>query len=139
MKDDYHKVLKEWTSFFLSNQVPFDGQDYEKQKESRTRDLLLFRLQHKFRKFILLVMYYLTRLDVIWTGFWVIPIFTSANVWKAIHDTQIIPLSLSLLNLESMKEEGKKISLSRGRKALFRWNTNSAIICEKIKNSWDRL
>ena len=49
--------------FLLSNPNPFNGQDYEKQKEPGTSDQSLFRLQNKFRKIPLLVMYYLTKFD----------------------------------------------------------------------------
>ena len=49
--------------FLLSNPIPFNGQDYEKQKEPGTSDQSLFRLQNKFRKIPLLVMYYLTKFD----------------------------------------------------------------------------
>ena len=60
------KSLKKANFFFLSNTVPFNGQNYQKQKEPGTSDQLLFRLRNKFRKIILLVMYYLTKFyDVI--------------------------------------------------------------------------
>ena len=60
------KSLKNLTSFFLLNPVPFNGQDYEKQKGPGTSDKSLFRLQSKFPKITLLVMYYLTKFgDVI--------------------------------------------------------------------------
>ena len=49
---DYQKAIK--------NPVSFNGKDCEKQKESGTSDQWLFRLQVKFRKIPLLVMYYLT-------------------------------------------------------------------------------
>ena len=42
---------------------PFNGQDYKKQKRPRTRDQSLFRLQNKFRKIHLSVVYYLTKFD----------------------------------------------------------------------------
>ena len=63
MKEDYQRALKELTLFFLSNPIPFNGQDYEKEKGSGTSDKLFFRLQNKFRKIPLLVMYYLTKPD----------------------------------------------------------------------------
>ena len=59
------KSLKKLTLFLLSNPVPFNGQDYEKQEGPGTSDQLLFRLQNKFRKIILLVMYYLAKFDVV--------------------------------------------------------------------------
>ena len=63
MKEDYQKALKKVTLFFLSNPVPFNRQNYQKQKGPGTSDQSLFRLQNKFRKIPLLVMYYLTKSD----------------------------------------------------------------------------
>ena len=63
MKEDYQKPLKKVTLFFPSNPVPFNGQNYQKQKGPGTSDQLLFRLQNKFRKVPLLVMYYLIKCD----------------------------------------------------------------------------
>ena len=63
LKEDYQKALKKVTSFFLSNPVPFNGQNNQKQKAPGTSDQSLFRLQNKFRKVPLLVMYYLTKSD----------------------------------------------------------------------------
>ena len=62
LKDDYQKALKKFSSFFLSNPVPFNGQSYQK-KGSGTSNQLLFRLQNKFRKIPLFVIYYLTKFD----------------------------------------------------------------------------
>ena len=63
MKKDYEKAFKKLILFFLSNPVPFNGQNYRKQKVPQTSDQLLFRLQNKFIKIPLLVMYYLTMFD----------------------------------------------------------------------------
>ena len=57
------KSLKKVNFIFLSNPVPFNGQSYLKQKGSGTSDQSLFRLQSKFRKIHLLVIYYLTKFD----------------------------------------------------------------------------
>ena len=57
------KALKKSTSIFLLNSVPLNGQDYGKQKGPGTSHQWLFRLQNKFRKIPLLVMYYLTKSD----------------------------------------------------------------------------
>ena len=95
MKKDYQKALKKLTLFFLSNPVPFNGQSYQKQKEPGTSDQLLFRLQNKFRKIPLLVIYYLTKFD----GFLVIQKITSANLLQPIHD--IINYSTSICPFES--------------------------------------
>ena len=48
------KRLQKGTLFFLLNPVPFNRQNYQKQKGPGTSDQLLFRLQNKFRKFPLL-------------------------------------------------------------------------------------
>ena len=63
MKEDYQKALKKLTLFFLLNLVPYNGQSYQKQIWSGTSDQLLFRLQGKFRKIPLLVIYNLTKFD----------------------------------------------------------------------------
>ena len=58
------------TLFFLSNPVPFNGQSYQKEKRPGTSNQSLFRLQKKFTKISLLVIYYLTKFDgVIQSGF----------------------------------------------------------------------
>ena len=70
MKEDYQKALKKVTSFFPSNLVPFNRQNYKKQKRPGTSDQSLFRLQNKFRKIPLLLIYYLTKFDdVMQSGF----------------------------------------------------------------------
>ena len=63
MKEDYQKPFKKLTLFFLSNPVPFNGQSYKKQKGLGTTDLSLFRLQNKFTKISLLVIYYQAKFD----------------------------------------------------------------------------
>ena len=57
------KSLRKSTLFFLPNPVPFNGQSYQKQKGPGTSDQSLFRLQNKFRKIPLFVIYYLTKFD----------------------------------------------------------------------------
>ena len=57
------KSLKKGTFIFLSTPVPFNRQNYQKQKGIRISDQSLFRLRNKFRKIILLVMYYQTKFD----------------------------------------------------------------------------
>ena len=63
MKEDYAKALKKATSFFLPNPVPFNRQNYQKQKGPGTSDQPLFRLRKKIRKILLLVMHYLSKFD----------------------------------------------------------------------------
>ena len=64
MKEDYQKALTKVNSFFVSNPVPFNRQNNQKQKEPETSDQLPTRLQNKFRKVpLLVIMYYLTKFD----------------------------------------------------------------------------
>ena len=63
MQEIYQKALNKLTSFFLLNSIPFNGQSYKKLEASGASDLSLFRLQNKFRKIPLLVIYYLTKFD----------------------------------------------------------------------------
>ena len=63
MREDYQKALKKLTLFFLSNQVPFNGESYQKQKGAGTSDQSFFRLQNKLQKIPLLVIYYWTKFD----------------------------------------------------------------------------
>ena len=51
------------TLCILSNPVPFNGQSYQKQYGPGTSDQSLFRLENKFRKIPLLVIYYLTKFN----------------------------------------------------------------------------
>ena len=57
------KSLKKVTLFFPLNPVPFNGQNHKKQKDLGTSDQSFFRLQNKFRKIPLLVVYYLSKFD----------------------------------------------------------------------------
>ena len=57
------KSLKKITLFFLLNPVLFNGQNCKNQNEHGTGDQSFFRLQNKFRKIPLLVVYYLTKFD----------------------------------------------------------------------------
>ena len=131
MKEDYQKALKKLTSFFLSNPVPFNKQNNQKQKGPRTSDQSLFRLQDKFRKVPLLVMCCLTKFDdVIQSGFWVILKIASANLCKPIYG--IINYSTSICPFES----GKCGNDGKGeRKELFGWNKKQIrpVIWWKIK------
>ena len=52
MKENYQETLKKLTLFFLSNSVPFNGQDYEKQKEPGTSDQSHFMSQTSSEKFL---------------------------------------------------------------------------------------
>ena len=102
MKEDYQKALENVTFFLLSSPVPFNRQNYQKQKRPGTSDQWLFTLRNKFRKIPLLVMYYLTKFDDL------ILKITSANLCKPIYD--IINYSTSICPFESGKcgKEGEK-------------------------------
>ena len=52
MKEAYKKTLTKVTLVFLSNPVPFNEQNYQKQAGPGTSDQSLFRLRNKFRKFL---------------------------------------------------------------------------------------
>ena len=106
MKENCQKGFKMLTSFFLSNWVPFNGRDYEKQKGPRNSDQPLIRLQNKFRKIPLLVMYYLPSLMI-----WYKAVF---ELFRKLHliiyacqfmASKIIQLSFVLLNLESVERK----------------------------------
>ena len=57
------KGLKKVNFIFLLSPVPFNGQSYQKQYGPGTSDRLVFRLQNKFRKIPLLVIYYVNKFD----------------------------------------------------------------------------
>ena len=80
----------------------------------------LLRLQSKFRKIPLLVIYYMTKLDdVRYSSFWVILKITSGNLHKAIH--HIINYSTLICPFESRKcgkgENNKNLNISRLKRA----------------------
>ena len=148
LKEDYQKAFKKLTLFFLSNPVPFNGQNYKKQKRSGTSDKSLFRLQSKFKNILLFVIYYLTKFDdIMSSSYWLIPKITSANLCKSIDD--IINYSTSICPFESWNcgEKGKKLqkyeyleneksfldeikSIFQGLKSIFK----GLSFGEKIKN-----
>ena len=67
-----------------------------------TSDQSLFRLQTKFIKIFLLVIYYLSKFEgAIQSGFGVIPKITLANLCKPIHD--VTNYSTSICHFESEK------------------------------------
>ena len=70
------------------NPVPFNRQNYQKQKQPGTSEQSLFRLRNKFRKTPLLVMYYLTKFDDVYNIEWFLSYsknyickFIRANLW----------------------------------------------------------
>ena len=128
MTEDYQKALKKLSSFFLSNQVPFNGQSCKKRKGSGTSHQSLFRSRNNFRKILLFIIYYLTKFDdVVQSSFSVISKITSANLCKSIHDT--INYSTSICPFESGKcgKEGKKLQK-------FEYLENEKSFLDEIKN-----
>ena len=113
------KALKKLTVYFLSNPVQFKGQNYQKQKVLGTSDQLLCRLQNKFRKIHLLVMYSLSKFDdvinkVFFELFQKLCLQIYANQFMA---TCIIHF---LFNLESVKRKGRNynnLNISRMKRA----------------------
>ena len=107
LKEDHQKALKKSTLFFLTNTVPFNGQRYHKQKGPGTSKQSLFRLQNKSRKIISYILF--DQVDVIESGFWVIPKTASTSLCKAIYD--IINCSTSICPSLSGNcgKEGKKV------------------------------
>ena len=102
------KSRKKINLYFSFQPSSFNEQDYEKQKWPGTSNQSLLRLQKKFKKNPLLMMYYLTKFDgVIQSGFWVIPKNTFATC-KPIHE--IINSSTFICPFESGEcgKEGKK-------------------------------
>ena len=59
----FWKGFKKLTLFFRLNPVLFTGQNHQKRKGPGTSDQLLSTFWNKFRKILLLVMYYLTKFD----------------------------------------------------------------------------
>ena len=62
-KEDDQNALKKLSLLFVSHSVPSNVQDYEKEKGPGASDQSLSRIQKKFTKILLLVMYYLTKFD----------------------------------------------------------------------------
>ena len=93
--------------------LSIDKQNYQKQKGPGVSYQLLFRLRSKFRKFPLLVMYYLTKFD--------------ANLCKPNYD--IINYSTSICPFESGKcgKEGEKLQK-------FEYLENEKSSLDEIKN-----
>ena len=57
------KSLKKVNFIFPFKHLPFNGQNYQKQKGSGTCDRLLFRLQNEFKNIPLFAIYHLIKFD----------------------------------------------------------------------------
>ena len=92
---------------FFKNKIFWKGiiKNLSNQKGPGTSDQSLFRLQNKFTRTSLLVIYYLTKFDgVIYSSSWVIPkiiTYTCINLYKPIYD--IINYSISICSFKSRK------------------------------------
>ena len=130
MKEDHQKALKRVTLFFLLNPVPFNSQNYQKQKRPRTSDQSLCRLWNRFTKIPLYISYVLS--DQVW---WcnVEPFlsyskncickFMQANLW---YHKLIIPLSF-LFESGKCGKEGIKLQK-------FEYLKNKKSSLDEIKN-----
>ena len=90
------------TLFFLSNTVPFNGQNYQKEKVPATSGQSLFRLRSKFRKLPLIVRLF-------------------ANLCKAISN---INYSISICpfesgNCEKKVKKYKNLNISRTKRTVL--------------------
>ena len=63
LKEDYQKALEKLTLFFFRTQPLLMDKVIKSKKGPGTSDQSLSRLQNKFRKITLLVIYYLTKFD----------------------------------------------------------------------------
>ena len=127
MKEDYWKALKRVTLFFLSNPVPFNSQNYHKQKEPGASDQLLFSLINKFKKSSF-ISYVLS--DQVW---WCnikqllsyfenyICKFIQVNLW---HKLFHFHLSFWIRKVWKGRQKTTKIWISWERKKVFRWDKN---------------
>ena len=110
------KTLQKVNFIFSFKPIPFNVQSYQKQKGPGTSDQSLFRLPNKFTKIYLLVIYYLTKFDgVLYSGFWLIPKITPANLCKPIHD--IILFQFYLWGTEG--EKSQKIEYFKNKKSFL--------------------
>ena len=127
LKEDYQKAFIKVTLFFLSNPVLFNRQNHQKQKGTGSSDQLLFRLQKKFRKIPLLVIYYLTKFNDVYNVKWFLSYsknyvckFMQANSWH--HELFHFHLPFWIWKMWKRREKITKIWISWERKELFRWN-----------------
>ena len=107
---------------FLLKPVPFNRQNYQKQKQPGTSDQSLFRLWKKFRKI---------PLSPKKSSSWVILKFISANLCKSIYD--IINYSTSICPFESGKSGKERKKLQK-----FEYLENEKSFFNEIKNTFHR-
>ena len=137
--------LKKVKLLFLSNPVSFNGQSYQKQKGSGTSDQLLSRLQNKFRKIPLFVIYDLNKFDDVkqflsYSKNYICKFMQGGNSWhrKLFH----FHLYFWIWKVGKLREKNTKIWISWKLKELFRWNKKCFTVLkglsfgEKIKIWW---
>ena len=132
MKEEYQKALKKLTLFFLSRPVPFNSKSYQKQKGPWTSDQSLFRLQNKFRKILLLAIYffisYILSDQLWWYNIKRFLSYSKTYICKFMHAIswhhKLFYFHLSFWIWKVWKGRGKftKIWISPEWKELFRWN-----------------
>ena len=127
MKEGYQKALKKVTFFLLSSPVLFNRYNKQKQKGPGTSSQWLSRLQNKFRKITLLVMYYIS--DQVWScnikqflsySKKYICKFMQASLWH--HKLFHFHFHFWIWKVWKGREKITKIWKSWERKELFRWN-----------------
>ena len=92
------------------NPVSFNEHNYGKQKGPRIFGQSLFRLQNKFRKIPLLVLYYLTKFnEVLQNSFRVAPKTASANLCKPVDDMIKYSSFICLFESGNCRKEGTKL------------------------------
>ena len=110
--------------FSFEPSVPFNEQSYQKQNGPGTSDQSLFRLQNKFRKIPLLVLYCLTRFDDIkqflsYSKNYIYK-FMQPSSWH--HKLFHFHLSFWIWKLWKGRRKTTKTWISWEWKELFRWN-----------------
>ena len=84
-------------------------------------------LSSGYKASYVLAMYYLTKFDVIWSGFWVTPKITSANLCKLIHDVINYPTIICPFESGKCGKEEKKLQK-------FDYLENEKSFLDEIKN-----
>ena len=96
------------------------------------------------KRFIYLwcITYYQFKFHVIWSGFWVIPKITSANLCKLIHDIINYPTFICPFESAKCGKEGKKntkIWISGENKKLFRGNKKPFFIIFNVLSCGEKI
>ena len=121
------KSLKKVNFIFLSNPVPFNGQCYQKQKESGSSYQCLFRSWNKFRK--------IPSDQVWWCNVKQFLSYSKNYICKFMHVNswhhKLFHFHLNLGCAEKKLKNNKKLK-SRKRKELSRWNKNFLVVSKGL-------